>query len=478
MFCEKALCLFSFCVKKQRLLAKIWYNLYTMKYEQKVCDVFMNKKETVTVIGAGLAGSEASYQLAERGFKVKLYEMRPKKMTPAHQTGFFSELVCSNSLRASSLENAVGVLKEEMRLLDSLIMKAADATKVEAGGALAVDREKFAFFITETLKNHPNIEIINEEVTKIPEGNVIIATGPLTSDALSKEITLLLGEDDLYFFDATAPIVTADSINRDIVFEASRYNKGEAAYLNAPMTEAEFDRFYEFLISASTVQTKDFEVKVFEACMPIEEMAKRGKETLLFGPMKPVGLTNPKTGKRAFAVVQLRKDNAIGSLYNIVGFQTHLKFPDQKKLISLIPGLEKAEIVRYGVMHRNTYINSPKLLNPGFQYKNNPKVFFVGQMTGVEGYVESAASGLVAGINMARMLEAKPFMTLSANCAIGALSLYVTNPAIKKFEPMNVNFGLFNPLSDKMPKKARKTAYGERALKTLQEIIVSENIDS
>ncbi|MDD4243440.1 MAG: methylenetetrahydrofolate--tRNA-(uracil(54)-C(5))-methyltransferase (FADH(2)-oxidizing) TrmFO [Bacilli bacterium] len=436
----------------------------------------MENKEIVTVIGAGLAGSEASYQLAKRGFKVKLYEMRPKKMTPAHQTGLFSELVCSNSLRASSLENAVGVLKEEMRLLDSLIMKAADATRVEAGGALAVDREKFASYITETLRNHPNIEIVNEEVTRFPKEYVIIATGPLTSDALSKEISLMLGEEDLFFFDATAPIVTAESIDRAIVFEASRYNKGEAAYLNAPMSEEEFTRFYEFLLSASTVETKDFEIKVFEACMPIEEMAKRGKDTLLFGPMKPVGLIDPKTGKRAFAVVQLRKDNAIGSLYNIVGFQTHLKFPDQKKLISLIPGLEKAEIVRYGVMHLNTYINSPKLLNPGFQYKNNHKVFFAGQMTGVEGYVESASSGLVAGINMARMLEGRPFMSLSSNCAIGSLSLYVTTSAIKKFEPMNVNFGLFSPLNEKMPKKFRKIAYGQRALETLKEIIDKEKI--
>lgn len=436
-------------------------------------------KPTVTVIGAGLAGSEATYQLAKRGYLVTLYEMRPTKFTSAHKTANFAELICSNSLRAAGIENAVGLLKEEMRQMDSLIIKAADATKVEAGGALAVDRELFSQYVTNTIKNLPNVHIINEEVTKIPQGPLIIATGPLTSEALQQEIATLLGEKYLYFFDAIAPIVTADSLNMDKIFLASRYNKGEAAYLNCPMNEEEFNRFYEFLISAEKVTPHDFEMKVFEGCMPIEEMALRGKKTLLFGPMKPVGLDNPRTGKRPYAVVQLRQDNLIKSLYNLVGFQTHLKFPEQKKLLSLIPGLEHAQIVRYGVMHRNTYINSKKLLNNGYQLLTNPDIFFAGQMTGVEGYVESAASGLIAGINMARHLEGKPNLNLDTTTAIGALSNYIAyheaSDYLERFDPMNVNFGLFAELLVNPPKKEKKIALANRALTNLNKILQEIN---
>lgn len=432
----------------------------------------MNQK--VIVIGAGLAGSEAVYQLAKRGYQVTLYEMRPKKYTSAHQTANFAELICSNSLRGASLENAVGLLKEEMRRLDSLIMKAADLTKVEAGGALAVDRDAFSSYITKTIKSLPNVEIINEEITKIPSSPVIIASGPLTTDALHQEIAKLLGEKDFYFFDAVAPIVSASSINYDKVFLASRYNKGEAAYLNCPMNMDEFNRFYDFLIKADRVIPHEFEMKVFEGCMPIEDMALRGKQTLLFGPMKPVGLDDPKTGKWPYAVVQLRQDNKAKSLYNLVGFQTHLKFGEQKKLLELIPGLENANIVRYGVMHRNTYMNSPKLLNNGYQLIKNPQIFFAGQMTGVEGYVESAASGLIAGINMALYLENKPNLILDKTTAIGALSNYISyheGIVNDNFVPMNVNFGLFDNLDDQVKKKERKLAYASRALTNLEKII-------
>ena len=413
--------------------------------------------KNVIVIGAGLAGSEAVYQLAKRGYNVKLYEMRPMKMTSAHKTEGFAELICSNSLRAAGIENAVGLLKEEMRKLDSLIIKAADATRVEAGGALAVDRDAFSKYITDTIKNMKNVEIIYEEVTKIPDGPVIIASGPLTSDSLHIEIQNLLGENYMYFYDAIAPIVTYDSIDMNKVFLASRYNKGEAAYLNCPMNEEEFNKFYDFLIHADKVIPHDFEMKVFEGCMPIEEMALRGRQTLLFGPMKPVGLDDPKTGRWPYAVVQLRQDNLAKSLYNLVGFQTHLKFGEQKKLLELIPGLEKANIVRYGVMHRNTYINSKKLLNKGYQLIKKPNIFFAGQMTGVEGYVESASSGLIAGINMARFLEGKDILDLDATTAIGALANYISYHAeIEQpdtFEPMNVNFGIFNALEGKVYKK-------------------------
>lgn len=431
--------------------------------------------KNVIVIGAGLAGSEAVYQLAKRGYNVKLYEMRPMKMTSAHKTEGFAELICSNSLRAEGIENAVGLLKEEMRKLDSLIIKAADATRVEAGGALAVDRDAFSKYITDTIKNMKNVEIIYEEVTKIPDGPVIIASGPLTSDSLHIEIQNLLGENYMYFYDAIAPIVTYDSIDMNKVFLASRYNKGEAAYLNCPMNEEEFNKFYDFLIHADKVIPHDFEMKVFEGCMPIEEMALRGRQTLLFGPMKPVGLDDPKTGRWPYAVVQLRQDNLAKSLYNLVGFQTHLKFGEQKKLLELIPGLEKANIVRYGVMHRNTYINSKKLLNKGYQLIKNPNIFFAGQMTGVEGYVESASSGLIAGINMARFLEGKDILDLDATTAIGALANYISYHAeIEQpdtFEPMNVNFGIFNALEGKVYKKERKMAYAKRALENLNKIL-------
>lgn len=431
--------------------------------------------KNVIVIGAGLAGSEAVYQLAKRGYNVKLYEMRPMKMTSAHKTEGFAELICSNSLRAAGIENAVGLLKEEMRKLDSLIIKAADATRVEAGGALAVDRDAFSKYITDTIKNMKNVEIIYEEVTKIPDGPVIIASGPLTSDSLHIEIQNLLGENYMYFYDAIAPIVTYDSIDMNKVFLASRYNKGEAAYLNCPMNEEEFNKFYDFLIHADKVIPHDFEMKVFEGCMPIEEMALRGRQTLLFGPMKPVGLDDPKTGRWPYAVVQLRQDNLAKSLYNLVGFQTHLKFGEQKKLLELIPGLEKANIVRYGVMHRNTYINSKKLLNKGYQLIKNSNIFFAGQMTGVEGYVESASSGLIAGINMARFLEGKDILDLDATTAIGALANYISYHAeIEQpdtFEPMNVNFGIFNALERKVYKKERKMAYAKRALENLNKIL-------
>lgn len=431
--------------------------------------------KNVIVIGAGLAGSEAVYQLAKRGYNVKLYEMRPMKMTSAHKTEGFAELICSNSLRAEGIENAFGLLKEEMRKLDSLIIKAADATRVEAGGALAVDRDAFSKYITDTIKNMKNVEIIYEEVTKIPDGPVIIASGPLTSDSLHIEIQNLLGENYMYFYDAIAPIVTYDSIDMNKVFLASRYNKGEAAYLNCPMNEEEFNKFYDFLIHADKVIPHDFEMKVFEGCMPIEEMALRGRQTLLFGPMKPVGLDDPKTGRWPYAVVQLRQDNLAKSLYNLVGFQTHLKFGEQKKLLELIPGLEKANIVRYGVMHRNTYINSKKLLNKGYQLIKNPNIFFAGQMTGVEGYVESASSGLIAGINMARFLEGKDILDLDATTAIGALANYISYHAeIEQpdtFEPMNVNFGIFNALEGKVYKKERKMAYAKRALENLNKIL-------
>ena len=431
--------------------------------------------KNVIVIGAGLAGSEAVYQLAKRGYNVKLYEMRPMKMTSAHKTEGFAELICSNSLRAAGIENAVGLLKEEMRKLDSLIIKAADATRVEAGGALAVDRDAFSKYITDTIKNMKNVEIIYEEVTKIPDGPVIIASGPLTSDSLHIEIQNLLGENYMYFYDAIAPIVTYDSIDMNKVFLASRYNKGEAAYLNCPMNEEEFNKFYDFLIHADKVIPHDFEMKVFEGCMPIEEMALRGRQTLLFGPMKPVGLDDPKTGRWPYAVVQLRQDNLAKSLYNLVGFQTHLKFGEQKKLLELIPGIEKANIVRYGVMHRNTYINSKKLLNKGYQLIKNPNIFFAGQMTGVEGYVESASSGLIAGINMARFLEGKDILDLDATTAIGALANYISYHAeIEQpdtFEPMNVNFGIFNALERKVYKKERKMAYAKRALENLNKIL-------
>ena len=428
--------------------------------------------QTVNVIGAGLAGSEAAWQLAKRGINVRLYEMRPVKQTPAHHTDKFAELVCSNSLRANSLTNAVGVLKEEMRVLDSAIIAAADECSVPAGGALAVDRHEFAANVTEKVKNHPNVTVLHEEVTEIPEGPTIIATGPLTSEALSAKLRELTGEDYLYFYDAAAPIVEKDSLDMDKVYLKSRYDKGEAAYLNCPMTEEEFDRFYDALVSAETVPLKEFEKEIFfEGCMPIEVMAKRGKKTMLFGPMKPVGLEDPKTGKRPYAVVQLRQDDAAGTLYNIVGFQTHLKWGDQKEVLRLIPGLEQAEIVRYGVMHRNTFINSPSLLKPTYQFKKRDDLFFAGQMTGVEGYVESAASGLVAGINAARLVQGEEPVTFPKETAIGSMAHYITTTNKKNFQPMNANFGLFKELGVKIKnKQERNEQYASRALETIQTI--------
>ncbi|MER3122095.1 FADH(2)-oxidizing methylenetetrahydrofolate--tRNA-(uracil(54)-C(5))-methyltransferase TrmFO [Bacillus altitudinis] len=426
----------------------------------------------VNVIGAGLAGSEAAWQIAKRGIKVHLYEMRPVKQTPAHHTDKFAELVCSNSLRANALTNAVGVLKEEMRHLDSAIIAAADVSSVPAGGALAVDRHEFAANVTDRVKNHPNVTVFQEEVQSIPEGPTIIATGPLTSEALSKELKSLTGEEYLYFYDAAAPILEKDSIDMDKVYLKSRYDKGEAAYLNCPMTEEEFDRFYEALISAETVPLKEFEKEIFfEGCMPIEVMAKRGKKTMLFGPMKPVGLEDPKTGKRPYAVVQLRQDDAAGTLYNIVGFQTHLKWGDQKEVFRLIPGLEEAEIVRYGVMHRNTFINSPSLLKPTYQFKNRDDLFFAGQMTGVEGYVESAASGLVAGINAARFVKGEELVTLPEETAIGSMAYYITSTNKKSFQPMNANFGLLKDLGVRIKNKQERYAeYAKRAIETIQTI--------
>jgi methylenetetrahydrofolate--tRNA-(uracil-5-)-methyltransferase len=433
----------------------------------------MEMEKVVNVIGAGLAGSEAAYQIAKRGVKVRLYEMRPVKQTPAHHTDKFAELVCSNSLRANSLTNAVGVIKEEMRMLDSVIIRAADECSVPAGGALAVDRHEFAAKVTDYVKNHPNVTVINEEITEIPEGPTVIATGPLTSKALSDRLKALTGEEYFYFYDAAAPIIEKDSIDMNKVYLKSRYDKGEAAYLNCPMTEEEFDRFYEALISAETVPLKEFEKEIyFEGCMPIEVMAARGKKTLLFGPMKPVGLEDPKTGKMPFAVVQLRQDDAAGTLYNIVGFQTHLKWGPQKEVIRLIPGLENAEIVRYGVMHRNTFINSPKLLRPTYQYKHRDDLFFAGQMTGVEGYVESAASGLLAGINAARLVLGKELVTLPAETAMGSMAHYITSTNAKTFQPMNANFGLFAPLETKVKKKQeRYEAYAKRALETIRNFV-------
>ncbi|HHZ11342.1 MAG TPA: methylenetetrahydrofolate--tRNA-(uracil(54)-C(5))-methyltransferase (FADH(2)-oxidizing) TrmFO [Acholeplasmataceae bacterium] len=428
----------------------------------------------VNVIGAGLAGSEAAWQLAKRGIGVRLYEMRPKKYTEAHRTGEFAELICSNSLRSASLENAVGLLKAEMRKLDSLIMRAADATRIEAGSALAVDRQLFSRFVTGFLSALPEVEIIRAEVKEIPEGPTIIATGPLTSQDFAEEIRKFCGEDYLYFFDAVAPIVTEESINKEIAYLKSRYDKGEAAYYNCPMTREQFDAFYEALINAERVTPHDFEMKVFEGCMAIEEMAARGRETLLFGPMKPVGLADPRTGKEPYAVVQLRQDDAAKTMYNIVGFQTSLKFPEQKRLFRMIPGLENCEIVRYGVMHRNTYINSPKVLNRFYQTNQRKDLFFAGQITGVEGYLESAASGLVAGLNMARYLEGKPLLDFTRKTAIGALANYISSPN-KNFQPMNVNFGIFESLEGRLKKAERKRAYAERSMEVMEEVLGEEN---
>ncbi|MDE5412977.1 FADH(2)-oxidizing methylenetetrahydrofolate--tRNA-(uracil(54)-C(5))-methyltransferase TrmFO [Alkalihalobacterium chitinilyticum] len=427
----------------------------------------------INVIGAGLAGSEAAWQIANRGIPVHLYEMRPVKQTPAHHTDKFAELVCSNSLRANTLTNAVGVLKEEMRILNSVIISSADDCSVPAGGALAVDRHEFADSVTSRVRNHPLVTVMNEEVSDIPEGPTIIATGPLTSESLSQQLKELTGEEYLYFYDAAAPIIEKDSIDMNKVYLKSRYDKGEAAYLNCPMTEEEFDRFYEALISAETVPLKEFEKEIFfEGCMPIEVMAQRGKKTMLFGPLKPVGLEHPETGKRPYAVIQLRQDNQSGTLYNIVGFQTHLKWGPQKEVLKLIPGLENAEIVRYGVMHRNTFINSPKVLKPTYQFKERDDLFFAGQITGVEGYVESAASGLIAGINAARYVKKKELAVFPEETAIGSMAQYITTANPKNFQPMNANFGLLKPLDQRIKnKKERNETLANRAIETIQNFV-------
>ena len=429
----------------------------------------MGKK--VIVIGAGLAGSEAAWQLAKRGVKVDLYEMRPQKMTPAHKTQNFGELVCSNSLRANNITNAVGLLKEEMRMLDSIIIKCADATQVPAGGALAVDRDKFSEMITETIKNHPNINVIGEELPQIPKGDVpvIVATGPLTSDALSQDIRNYTKQDGLYFYDAAAPIIEKDSIDMEKVYLKSRYDKGEAAYLNCPMTKEEFTNFYNELITAEAAPLKEFEKEIyFEGCMPFEEIAKRGEKTLLFGPMKPVGLEDPKTDKRPYAVVQLRQDNSEGTLYNIVGFQTHLKWGEQKRIINMIPGLENANIVRYGVMHRNTYLNSPQLLEKTYRLKEEKNIYFAGQMTGVEGYVESAASGIVAALNALYNTEDRE-VVFPTETMIGAMANYIVDSTSKNFQPMNANFGIIKPLPERIKdKKEKYERYAKRSLELLE----------
>lgn len=428
----------------------------------------------IIIIGAGLAGSEAAWQLAERGIKVDLYEMRPKKMTPAHKTKNFAELVCSNSLRANSITNGVGLLKEEMRKLNSLVISCADETQIPAGGALAVDRDKFSELVTKKIKTHKNINIIEKELLEIPKVNipVIVATGPLTSDSLAEDIKKYTNQEGLYFYDAAAPIIEKDSLNMDKIYLKSRYDKGEAAYLNCPMTKEEFENFYSELVDAEVVPLKDFEKEIyFEGCMPFEEMAKRGEKTLLFGPMKPVGLENPKTGKRPYAVVQLRQDNSEGTLYNIVGFQTHLKWGEQKRIINLIPGLENANIVRYGVMHRNTYLNSPILLKRTYQLKNNPNIYFAGQMTGVEGYVESAASGIVAGLNALNNEDGKEVI-FPIETMIGAMANYIVDNTSKNFQPINANFGIIKPLDEIIKdKKEKYKKYAERALKVLDEFL-------
>ena len=427
--------------------------------------------QTVNVIGAGLAGSEAAYQLAERGIKVNLIEMRPVKQTPAHHTDKFAELVCSNSLRGNALTNGVGVLKEEMRRLNSLIIEAADKARVPAGGALAVDRHDFSGYITDTLKNHENITVINEEINAIPDGYTIIATGPLTTENLAQEIVDITGKDQLYFYDAAAPIIEKDSIDMDKVYLKSRYDKGEAAYLNCPMTEEEFNKFYEAVLEAAVAPVNSFEKgKYFDGCMPSEGLAERRRKPVRLGPMKPVGLEDPKTGKRPFAVVQLRQDDAAGTLYNIVGFQTHLKWGAQKEVIKLIPGLENVDIVRYGVMHRNTFINSPDVLNEKYELISQPKIQFAGQMTGVEGYVESAASGLVAGINLAHKVLGKGEVVFPRETMIGSMAYYISHAKNNKnFQPMNANFGLLPSLETRIKdKKERYEAQANRALDYLE----------
>ena len=434
----------------------------------------------INVIGAGLAGCEAAMQIASAGIPVRLYEMKPNKKSPAHKTKYFGELVCSNSLKAMRVESAAGLLKEEMRRLNSFLMQCADKCQVPAGGALAVDREKFAQLVTEGIQSQPLIEVVSEEITAIPESGItVIATGPLTSDALAKAIEERFG-DSLSFFDAAAPIVTAESVDMEYAFTASRYERGgEDDYINCPMNKEEYERFYNALVSAERAPLHDFDVsnpKVYEGCMPVEVMAQRGEGTLRFGPMKPVGLIDPKTGHRPWAVLQLRKENAAGTMYNLVGFQTNLKFPEQKRVFSLIPALHNADFVRYGVMHRNTFLCSPKILNADFSVKENKNLFFAGQITGVEGYMESAASGILAGMNAVRVLRGQPTLVFPADTMMGALSRYIADPTVKKFQPMGANLGIL-PELEKRPrdKRERAAAYAYRALAS-QEIYIKEQL--
>ncbi len=428
----------------------------------------------VTIIGAGLAGSEAAYQLAKRGVNVKLYEMKPHKFTPAHKNTNFAELVCSNSLKAKELTTSSGLLKKEMEMLDSLIIKAAYKHSVSAGGALAVDRDKFSEYITETLKSFDNIEIINEEVTKIPENEVvIIATGPLSSDEIIKDLQLKINSEYLYFFDASSPIVTAESINMDIAFVGDRYGKGNGDYINCPMNKEEYLKFYNELINAESVKLHEFEnKKVFEGCMPVEVMAKRGEDSIRFGPLKPVGLANPHKDEKPYAVVQLRKEDNENRLYNLVGFQTNLTYPEQKRVFSMIPGLEKANFVRYGVMHRNSYINAPTLLTNTFQLKSDKNIFVAGQLSGVEGYLESTFSGLIAAINVYQMINNKKPFILSPKTMFGAIINYITNASPNGFQPMNSNYGIIEPLTERVKDdKLKKQMYAERSILELERII-------
>ena len=426
----------------------------------------------VKVIGAGLAGCEAAWQLANEGFEVDLYEMKPQKFSPAHKYGGFAELVCSNSLKASRLDSAAGLLKEEMRILGSLIVPCAEKTSVAAGGALAVDRTAFSDLVTEKIKTCDKIKIISEEVSEIPDGNVIIATGPLTSGGLAKSITKKCGEY-LSFFDAAAPIASFESLDKELVFFASRYGKGDDDYINCPMNKDEYLNFYNALINAESAELKEFDkqsFKVYEGCMPIEVLAKRGEDTMRFGPLKPVGLTDPRTGKRPYAVVQLRKENSEGTMYNLVGFQTNLKFGEQKRVFSMITGLENAEFIRYGVMHRNSFINSPKLLNADFSMRKFPEIFFAGQITGVEGYIESAASGIMAGKNMARSLKGQKTLILPETTMIGALSRYISDEYVTNFQPMGCNMGILPELPERIrDKKIKYTMLAERAIASLNE---------
>ena len=428
--------------------------------------------ETVTVLGAGLAGSECAWQLARRGIRVRLWEMKPEKMSPAHQSPYFGELVCSNSLRSDELTNAVGLLKAEMRAMDSLIMASADANKVAAGGALAVDREGFARQITETLEQHPNVEIIRKEALDIPDGEVVIATGPLSSDAIAEKIAALCPDSDLHFYDAVAPIVTLDSVDMDSAFFASRYDKGTADYVNCPMDKEEYLAFVKELVSAKEAPVHGFDDGgVFEGCMPVEVMARRGVDTLRYGPMKPVGLIDPRTGRENYAVVQLRRDNADGTIYNIVGFQTHLTWGEQKRVFSMIPALRNAEFVRYGVMHRNTYLNSPKLLDRYYRLRSDPRISFAGQMTGVEGYVESAASGMLVGIETAARVLGLESVDFPQETAIGALGLYISGGSVGDFQPMNINFGIIKPLEYRVKGKRNKNAeISNRSLAIIEQL--------